>query len=34
MEATVLPPQAYGAEMKKDAAKYQVVAQQAGIEKE
>ncbi|MFN7156354.1 MAG: Bug family tripartite tricarboxylate transporter substrate binding protein [Acidovorax sp.] len=34
MEATVLSPQAYGEEMRKDAAKYKAVAQQAGIEKE
>jgi tripartite-type tricarboxylate transporter receptor subunit TctC len=34
MEATVLSPRAYGQEMKKDSAKYQAVAQQAGIEKE
>lgn len=34
MEGTVLSPQAYGEEMKKDVAKYSAVAQQAGIEKE
>jgi tripartite-type tricarboxylate transporter receptor subunit TctC len=34
MEATVLSPRAYGEEMKKDAAKYQAVAQQAKIERE
>lgn len=34
MEGTVLPPKAYGEEMKKDMAKYSAVAQQAGIEKE
>lgn len=34
MEGTVLSPQAYGEEMKKDMAKYSAVAQQAGIEKE
>lgn len=34
MEPIALSPQAYGAEMKKDAAKYEAVAKQAGIEKE
>lgn len=34
MEATVLSPQAYAAEMRKDFAKYSEVAEQAGIEKE
>lgn len=34
MEGTVLSPQAYGDEMKKDMAKYSAVAHQAGIEKE
>lgn len=34
LEPTVLPPQAYGDEMKKDFAKYGSVAQKAGIEKE
>lgn len=34
MEGTVLSPQAYGEAMKKDMAKYNAVAQQAGIEKE
>lgn len=34
MEGTVLSPQAYGEEMRKDMAKYSAVAQQAGIEKE
>ena len=34
MEGTVLSPQAYGDEMRKDMAKYSAVAQQAKIEKE
>ena len=34
MEGTVLSPQAYAEEMKKDMAKYSAVAQQARIEKE
>lgn len=34
MDPTVLTPQAYGEEMKKDIARYGTVAQQAGIEKE
>lgn len=34
LEPTVLSPQAYGDEMKKDFAKYRSVAQKAGIEKE
>lgn len=34
MEATVLTPQAYGAEMKKDMGRYQAVAKQAGIQPE
>ncbi len=34
MEGTVLSPQAYGEEIKKDMAKYSAVAQQARIEKE
>ncbi|OGA57171.1 MAG: hypothetical protein A2710_00835 [Burkholderiales bacterium RIFCSPHIGHO2_01_FULL_64_960] len=34
MDPTVLTPQAYGEEMKKDIARYGIVAQQAGIEKE
>ena len=34
LEPTVLSPQAYGDEMKKDFAKYGSVAQKAGIEKE
>ncbi len=34
MEGTVLSPQAYAEEMKKDMVKYSAVAQQAGIEKE
>ncbi|MFZ3120771.1 MAG: tripartite tricarboxylate transporter substrate binding protein [Variovorax sp.] len=34
MEATVLSPQAYGAEMKKDMARYQAVAKQTGIQPE
>lgn len=34
MEGTVLSPQSYAAEMKKDMTKYIAVAQQAGIEKE
>ena len=34
MDPTVLTPQAYGEEMKKDIARYCIVAQQAGIEKE
>ena len=34
MEATVLSPQAYGQEMKKDIARYQAVAKQAGIQPE
>lgn len=34
MEGTVLSPQAYADEMRKDMAKYQAVAQQAGITKE
>lgn len=34
MEPIALSPQAYGAEMKKDSAKYEAVAKQAGIEKE
>lgn len=34
MDPTVLPPQAYEDEMKKDIARYNAVAQRAGIEKE
>lgn len=34
MEPTALGPQAYGAEMRKDLARYGAVAQRAGIEKE
>lgn len=34
MEATVLTPQAYGAEMKKDMGRYQAVAKQSGIQPE
>lgn len=34
MESTVLSPQAYGTEIKKDMARYQSVAQQAGIRPE
>lgn len=34
MEPTVLTPQAYGAEMKKDMGRYQAVAKQAGIQPE
>ena len=34
MDPTVLSPQAYGAEMKKDMERYGLVAQRAGIEKE
>ncbi|MBS0407363.1 MAG: tripartite tricarboxylate transporter substrate binding protein [Proteobacteria bacterium] len=34
MDPTVLSPEAYGAEMKKDMERYSLVAQRAGIEKE